>query len=350
MSKRPVIAVTMGDPAGIGPEVVVKALAEPDARAVCAPLVVGSVRILEGMARKLGAPVRFRRVKGLVSLPADTVGVVEPDGVDPGNFAVGQVSAACGRAAIACILRAVELVQHGEARAMATAPIHKEAMRLAGYEELGHQELLARVTGARDLATMLVSGKLRAVHLTTHRSLRNACDAVTRGNILAKLGLTDRCLRAWGVPRPRIAVAALNPHGGEGGLVGREEVDEIAPAVQDARARGIEARGPFPADSVFLRAIAGEFDAVLAMYHDQGHIPVKVHGFERSISVTLGLPFIRTSVDHGTAFDIAGKGVAQHVSMVEAIRAAAALATGRDLGKTGASASGIRPGHLAGES
>ena len=360
MSKRPVIAVTMGDPAGIGPEVVVKALAEPDAPQGGALLVVGSVRILEEMARKLGAPVRFRRVEGLVSLPADTVGVVEPDSADPGDFAIGRVSASCGRAAVACILRAVELVQHGEAQAMATAPIHKEAMRLAGYEELGHQELLARVTGARDLATMLVSGKLRAVHLTTHQSLRNACDAVTRGNVLAKLELTDRCLRAWGVPRPRIAVAALNPHGGEGGLVGREEVDEIAPAVQDARARGIEAGGPFPADSVFLRAIAGEFDAVLAMYHDQGHIPVKVHGFERSISVTLGLPFIRTSVDHGTAFDIAGKGVAQHASMVEAIRAAAALATGRvppsarhtacprghELGKTGASASG----NLAGES
>ena len=350
MSNRPVIAVTVGDPAGIGPEVVVKALAEADVRAACVPLALGSVRVLEETARKLGVPVRFRRVDGPSALPENTVGVIEPEGADPGDFAIGRVSASCGRAAVACILRAVDLVQRGEARAIATAPVHKEAMRLAGYQELGHQELLARVTGARDLATMLVSGRLRAVHLTTHRSLRDACDAVTRGNILAKLKLTDRCLRAWGVRKPRIAVAALNPHGGEGGLVGREEVDEIAPAVQDARAGGIDARGPFPADSVFLRAIDGEFDAVLAMYHDQGHIPVKVHGFERSISVTLGLPFIRTSVDHGTAFDIAGKGVAQHASMVEAIRAAAALATGLELGRVGGSESGARSGAPGGKS
>jgi len=340
----------MGDPAGIGPEVVVKALVGPDVRAACVPLVVGSVRVLEESARQLGVPARFRRIDGPTALPGGAVGVVEPDGADPGDFSMGRVSASCGRAAVACILRAVDMVQRGEAQAMATAPIHKEAMRLAGYQEMGHQELLARVTGARDLATMLVSGRLRAVHLTTHRSLRNACDAVTRGNILARLELTDRCLRAWGVRKPRIAVAALNPHGGEGGLVGREEVDEIAPAVRDACAKGVDAQGPFPADSVFLRAIAGEFDAVLAMYHDQGHIPVKVHGFERSISVTLGLPFIRTSVDHGTAYDIAGKGVAQHASMVESIRTASALATGLALDRAAESESGARPGVSGGKS
>jgi 4-hydroxythreonine-4-phosphate dehydrogenase len=186
-------------------------------------------------------------------------------------------------------------------------------------------DFLARVTGTREHATMLTTKGLRVVHLTTHYDLLEACRRVTKDRVLARVRLTDRSFRGWGFAQPRIGVAALNPHGGEGGLLGRAEIEEIAPAVAQANAEGIDARGPFPADSIFNRAIAGEFDVVLAMYHDQGHIPIKVHGFAESVSVALGLPFIRTSVDHGTAFDIAGKGVADETSMIEAIIAAADL-------------------------
>jgi 4-hydroxythreonine-4-phosphate dehydrogenase len=213
----------------------------------------------------------------------------------------------------------------GEVEALVTAPINKEATKQAGYGDVGHLEFLARLTGATEYATMLVTGKLRVVHLTTHHSLRDACSLVTKERVLARLKLTHDSFRKWGFEHPCIGVAALNPHGGEGGLFGTEEIEQIIPAVKEAQGLGIDARGPFPADSIFTRAIGGEFDVVLAMYHDQGHIPIKVHGFERSVSVALGLPFIRTSVDHGTAFDIAGKGIADSRSLEEAIKTAVGL-------------------------
>jgi len=214
---------------------------------------------------------------------------------------------------------------------MATAPIHKEAASAAGYQEVGHSELLQSLTKASQVVTMLMSGTLRVIHLTTHRSLRDACDAVTRENVLSKLELTHQTFQLWGFNAPCIGVAALNPHASDGGLVGAEEGEAIEPAILDAKAQGIDAIGPVPADTVFTQAIEGKYDAVLCMYHDQGHIPVKVHGFEQSVSINLGLPIIRTSVDHGTAFDIAGKGVAQAVSMVEAVKLAASIASGRGL-------------------
>jgi 4-hydroxythreonine-4-phosphate dehydrogenase len=212
-----------------------------------------------------------------------------------------------------------------------TAPINKEATRLGGYGDVGHLEFLARLTHAREYATMLVSGLLRVVHLTTHYSLKEACALVTKERILARLKLTDSEFKKWGVTRPRIGVAAMNPHGGEGGLFGSEEITQILPAVKAAQAVGIDARGPFPADSIFTRALNGEFDVVLAMYHDQGHIAIKVHGFEQSISVALGLPFIRTSVDHGTAFDIAGKGIANGKGMEAAVKMGVSLVEGKIL-------------------
>ena len=210
-------------------------------------------------------------------------------------------------------------------------PLNKEAASLAGYQAIGHMELLQEISGAQDVATMLMSGRLRVVHLTTHRSLRRACDYVTKDRILGKLKLTHSSFVQWGTPYPRIGVAALNPHASDGGLLGSEEMEEIAPAVEEARREGVDAVGPVPADIVFHQAINGAFDVVLAMYHDQGHIPVKVHGFERSVSANLGLPFVRTSVDHGTAFDIAGKGIAHHRSMLESIRLAVALCKGEGL-------------------
>ena len=328
MEKRPLLAVTMGDPAGIGPEVVLKALARPEVHEFCRPLVVGSAGALRRTLDRLGLPLRIQEVVGLeeAGFSQGVVCVREVCEPEAATVPLGRVSAAAGRAAMLSILGAVELVRSGEAAGLVTAPINKEATLLAGYEDIGHLELLARLTGATEYATMLATKGLRVVHLSTHYELSEACRRVTKERVLARLRLTDRSFRSWGFAKPIIAVAALNPHAGEGGLFGRAELDEIGPAVAAAVAEGIDARGPLPADSVFNRAIAGEFDAVLAMYHDQGHIPIKVHGFAESVSVALGLPFIRTSVDHGTAFDIAGKGVADEQSMVEAIRTAAALA------------------------
>jgi 4-phospho-D-threonate 3-dehydrogenase / 4-phospho-D-erythronate 3-dehydrogenase len=273
------------------------------------------------------SPARLNRVADarLALYRPGVIDLIDLHNLDEGQVTLGRISSACGKAAVEFIYKAAEMARQGEVSAMVTAPINKEATRQAGWGELGHLELLARYSGAVEYATMLVSGPLSVVHLTTHYSLKEALQYVTHERISARLNLIERSFREWGHDNPRMAVAALNPHGGEGGILGKEEIEEIAPAIKAAVAGGIDARGPYPADSVFLRAIAGEFDVVLALYHDQGHIPVKVYGFEKSYSVALGLPFIRTSVDHGTAFDIAGKGIAQSVSMLEAIKAAVNL-------------------------
>ena len=258
------------------------------------------------------------------------LGIIDIGIERPARFRFGAVDPACGAHAVLAVERAAELCAAGGLAAMVTAPINKQAVRAAGYVgDIGHQEILARITGAPATATMLMTPGLRVVHLSTHKPLIEAARYVTRANVLAKLRLADRSLAGWGLPKPRIAVAALNPHGGEGGMIGLEEMEEIGPAVRDGRARGIDAHGPIPADSVFNRAIAGEFDAVLALYHDQGHIAVKVHDFHGSVTVTLGIPFVRTSVDHGTAFDIAGQGRADPRGMTAALDAAVALAAGR---------------------
>jgi 4-phospho-D-threonate 3-dehydrogenase / 4-phospho-D-erythronate 3-dehydrogenase len=220
----------------------------------------------------------------------------------------------------------VTLIQQGRYDAIVTAPINKEALRVAGFEWPGHTEMLADLAGARDVRMLLLSGALRVVHVTTHRSLRSAIDAATRDRVLRTIELAAAAGRELGAERPRIAVAGLNPHAGEGGLFGDEEIREIGPAVEAARAAGIDASGPWPPDTVFWRASRGDFDVVVAMYHDQGHIPVKLAGFDDGVNVTLGLPFPRTSVDHGTAFDIAGQGVARWDSMIAALRVAAGMA------------------------
>ena len=310
------IGVTLGDPAGIGPEVAVKALNSPQ----CPP--AEFVVFAPQWALQLGT-----EQSGLPLPDCELVEVAEPRATD---FRVGAVSAACGRAGVRAVERCAKAAMAGEIAAMMTCPLHKEAIHAAGYvDDIGHQEILARLTGAASTATMLMTPGLRVVHLSTHKSLIEAARFVTRVNVLDKLRLCHDSLTRWGLADARIAVAALNPHGGEGGLLGREEIDGIAPAVAAARADGIDARGPFPADSVFNRAIGGAFDVVLAMYHDQGHIAIKVHNFHESVTATLGIPLIRTSVDHGTAFDIAGKGVADAGGAVAALRAAVALAEGR---------------------
>ena len=324
--KRPIIAITMGDAAGIGPEVIVKALSAEQVYSICHPLVVGDATILQEMITSLNVAVALRPVKASdAEGEFGTIDLLDLQNLDPRDVVPGQICAACGKAAMEYVTEAARLAQEGIVAALVTAPINKEATSKAGYGEAGHLEFLAGLTGAREYATMLASGPLRVVHLTTHHSLKCACDLVTRERILARLRLTHDSFRGWGIARPCIGVAALNPHAGEGGLFGTEEAREMAPAIEEAQGLGVDARGPFPADSIFNRAIAGEFDAVLAMYHDQGHIPIKVFGFETSVSIALGLPFVRTSVDHGTAFDIAGTGTANPRSLEEAIKTAVKL-------------------------
>ena len=285
---KPRVAITTGDPAGIGPEVAAKAAVDPRVLAACEPRLYGP-----------------------------------PAGV---AFAAGELSAAAGRAAFDVIVRAVADAQRGEVQAVATAPVNKEAFRLAGLEWSGHTDLLAHLTGSNPVAMMFYSEALRVVLATVHIPLAEVPRALTRASLEATIDLTARELPRFGIPQPRIAVAGLNPHAGEHGLFGREEETAIGPAIEACRARGIDVSGPYPADTVFVRARRGDFDVVVACYHDQGLIPVKLVAFGQAVNVTLGLPIIRTSVDHGTAFDIAGKGVADPESMITAVLLAARLA------------------------
>jgi 4-hydroxythreonine-4-phosphate dehydrogenase len=326
------LAITLGDPAGIGPEVAAKVIARLLAAPVPRPMLfVGSRWALERGARAAKCEAVLHDV-ATVSGPGELqrgLGLVDLGG-DPSEFSFGAVNANCGALAVQAVERAAGYCLDGTVAGMVTCPINKAAIHEAGFvDDLGHQEILARLTGAQWTATMLMTPGLRVVHLSTHKSLIEAARFVTRDNVLEKLSLAQETLARWGLPEARIAVAALNPHGGESGILGREEIDEIAPAVAAAQNRGIRATGPIPADSVFNRAIAGEFDVVLAMYHDQGHIAIKVHDFHHSTTATLGIPFVRTSVDHGTAFDIAGRGVADERGLVAAIDAAAALLDGQ---------------------
>lgn len=333
------IAITMGDPAGIGPEILARTLAasatdpygglqQSDTRWI----LVGTRWALEKGATCLGQPLPTLNA---IDVPADAepgwnlldLGIPEPE-----DFRFGQVQARCGELAVQAVEWAATRCLRDELAAMVTAPINKEAIHAAGYvNDIGHQEILARLAGVSQTATMLMTPGLRVVHLSTHKSLAEAVRFVTAEQVLGKLHLIHQTLSQWGLSNPRIAVAALNPHGGEGGLLGREEIEELLPAVNQAQQDGIQATGPLPADSVFNRAIAGEFDVVLALYHDQGHIAIKVHNFHESTTATLGVPMVRTSVDHGTAFDIAGKGIADATGMGAAIAAAQAIVSA-DLG------------------
>lgn len=328
MISRPIIALTMGDPSGIGPEVMAKALASSDVLDSCHPLIIGNAPLLERTASDLGLTFELTPVSSPAEARDNVISILDPGNLNIEDVSPGQVSAAAGKASVEWVLQAGALAISGEVQAIATAPIHKEAASAAGYKDIGHMELLQSLTKAEEVATMLTAGSLRVVHLTTHRSLARAVEYVKKDNILAKLVLTHEFFHTWGFATPRIAVAALNPHGGDGGLLGREEIEEIAPAVAEARERhGIEVSGPIPADSVFPQALEGRYDVVLVLYHDQGHIPIKVKDFQGSVSINLGFPFIRTSVDHGTAFDIAGKGIADETGMKEAIRVAAFMAS-----------------------
>jgi 4-hydroxythreonine-4-phosphate dehydrogenase len=336
MENLPLIAITLGDPAGVGPEIILKALGQAQVYNTCRPLVVGERRILERAAGFLGQPTLHFELAGedpaAASYAPGTLTLLDLHNAVPQDCPVGQVSAAAGKAAVEYVLRACDLVLAGQAAALVTAPLNKSAMHLAGFNYAGHTELLAERTHAgHDAASsmLLVGPKLRVLHVSTHVALEEAIRRVTRQRVEEVIGLADVACRTLGIARPRIAVAGLNPHAGEGGMFGSQEAEQIVPAVEAASQRGLLVRGPLPPDTVFLRAVQGEFDIVVAMYHDQGHIPMKLLAFDSGVNVSIGLPVIRTSVDHGTAFDIAGNGTARPDSLLAAIQVALQMVRAR---------------------
>jgi 4-hydroxythreonine-4-phosphate dehydrogenase len=324
----PILGLTVGDPAGIGPEITLMATRDP--RLAGTRLVaIGSLDALRSATAVVTDPPALREIQS----PADAR--FEPGTLDVVRVAsdqpvpIGRLSAEAGQIAFEGVQRAVELALAGEIAGIVTAPLNKEAIALAGHPYPGHTEILAELTGTTDFAMMLTAHKLRVVHVTTHIGIRQMLDRVTTERVLTTVRLAHRALREMGIDSPSVGVAGLNPHAGEGGLFGDEEVKVIIPAIEMARAEGINATGPWPADTLFGRAVAGDFDVAIAMFHDQGHIAVKVLGFETGVNATIGLPIIRTSVDHGTAFDIAGTGTASHDSLVEAIEIGAAMVAAR---------------------
>jgi len=325
---RPIIGITMGDAAGIGPEVIVKALAVPEVYEICRPIVVADAQRLRKAGKIVGSKLTVRAVDG----PEDAkYRLGEIDCVDlpiiPDDLPFGKLSAVAGDAAYKFIQRAVDLAMAGRIDGICTAPLNKEALHAGGHKFPGHTELLAKLSGTPEVSMMLATPKMRVIHVTTHIGLLDAIEKIEPGLVERTIRRGHDALARAGMQRPRIAVCAINPHAGEGGLFGRgEEEKKIIPAIDAARARGIQVEGPLPADTLFFRAGRGDFDLVVAMYHDQGHGPVKVLGLEAGVNITVGLPFVRTSVDHGTAFDIAGTGKADERSMVQALRDAVALA------------------------
>jgi len=336
MPSLPLIAITLGDPAGIGPEIVLKALYSDEVYAACRPLVVGDRRMLERAAASLGAAPPPFELSGadpnLARYQPGLLTLLDLHNAYPDSCPVGQMTAAAGRAAVEYVCAACDLALAGQAAALVTAPLNKAAMQLAGFHYAGHTELLAERTGAGKVSMLLVGPKLRVIHVSTHVSLAKAIQLVTFQRVEEVISLANHACRALGIPHPRIAVAGLNPHAGEGGMFGSQDNEQIIPAVEAARAHGLQVSGPLPPDTVFLRAVQGEFDIVVAMYHDQGHIPMKLLAFDSGVNVSIGLPIIRTSVDHGTAFDIAGRGVARPDSLLAAIQVAVQMVNARKEG------------------
>jgi 4-hydroxythreonine-4-phosphate dehydrogenase len=329
---RPIVAITMGDAAGVGPEVVVKALAQAEVYRACRPVVVADAARLRRAVGITGAGLEVRSVDAPES-GSYRLGVIDciDLGLIPEDLPFGEVSPVAGEASYQFVRTAAELAVAGRVQAICTAPLNKAALHAAGHRYPGHTELLAALTGTPEVSMMLSAPKLRVVHVTTHVGLVDAVERIEPGLVERTIRRGDATLRRSGVARPRIAVCGINPHAGENGLFGRgEEEQKVTPAVQATRADGIDVSGPLPADTVFFRAVRGDFDLVVAMYHDQGHGPVKVLGLDAGVNITIGLPVIRTSVDHGTAFDIAGTGKADQASMLEALRQAIELAPEAD--------------------
>ncbi len=329
---RPLLALTIGDPSGIGPEITLKALTHPQVFAVCRPVVIGDRRILE---RAL--PLAGEDAPSLFAVTDPATGVFEPGiatvidlkNADPRDCPIGEIASASGKAAVEYVFAATDLAMTGDVDGIVTAPLNKAAMHAAGFEYAGHTELLTERTNAERVSMLLVGPNLRVVHVSTHVALSEAIKRVTKQRVEVVIDIAWQSCVALGIDDPLIAVAGLNPHAGEGGIFGNQEIEEIQPAIEAARARGLRVTDPQPGDTVFLRATKGEFDIVVAMYHDQGHIPMKLLAFDSGVNVSVGLPIVRTSVDHGTAFDIAGKGIASEESMLAAIDVAVKMIRAR---------------------
>lgn len=338
LDKRPILGISVGDPGGIGPEITARALARDDIYEICRPLVVADAGVVEDALRFTGLTLSLNKIHrpegGLFK--HGTMDILDMANMDIRRLRYKEVMPEQGQASFEYVARVIELALKGEIDGTVTGPINKAAINAAGHHFAGHTEIYAKLTNTKEYAMMLVHGDFRLVHVSTHVSLREACDRVRRDRIIKVIDLTYNALKKLDISAPRIAVAGLNPHCGEGGMFGREDLDEILPAVQHARRSGKDVEGPIPADTVFPKMKGDMYDAVVVMYHDQGHIPIKLLGFQydqktgawgamSGVNVTLGLPIVRTSVDHGTAFGKAGEGRANPQSMIEAIRLAALL-------------------------
>jgi 4-hydroxythreonine-4-phosphate dehydrogenase len=341
---KPLLAITMGDPAGVGPEIIAKALSDPEVYAICRPVVVGDASAMRMGLDVAKASLSIHPIQelGEAWYRHGSIDLLDLGNVDASKLVMGVPQAMAGKASVEYVLRATDMVLAGEVDAIVTAPLNKEAMNMGGYSYPGHTELLAEKAGTENYAMMLISGNLRVVHVTTHIPLRQVPDAITVERIVTTIEVAYDAARKLGIEAPRIAVAGLNPHSSDGGLFGDEERTRIEPAIAEVKMRGLNVEGPVPPDTVFGKALGGFYDVVVAMYHDQGHIPVKLAGFRwdedkgawgemGGVNITIGLPFIRTSVDHGTAYGRAGRrdGTANPQSLKEAIQVAVQMAKAR---------------------
>ena len=328
MAFKPITAITMGDPAGIGPEIVVGTMISQEIHDSCRPFVIGSKAVMERAAKLLGKELKYNPIKEPEEAKYEfgTVDIMETGDYDTDSLVWGEVQKEAGQMAIDWIMKSIQLGMEGRVDAVSTAPIHKRAIKLVGVKEPGHTEIYQHQTNSPYALTMFSCHKLRVFFVSRHMSLVDAVHYATKEVVLDNIVNIDKELRNVGIENPCIAVAGINPHNGDNGLFGREEIDELEPAVKAAQEKGINAVGPCPADSVFHIGKSGKFDAILSMYHDQGHIACKTLDFQKSVTITWGLPFIRGSVDHGTAFDIAGKGIADCVSLIESTKVVAEYA------------------------
>ena len=323
-AKRPVVGITMGDPAGIGPEIIVKAILEYDINKICRPVVIGDAEVIKKVLKTCRLRAEIKVIEKIASAPAGSgkIEIVDLHNIDVKGLKYGVPGKACGSAAVSYIKMAAGLALAKKIDAITTAPINKEIINAAGFQSPGHTELLAELAGTKDFGLMMVGGGLRVILVTTHMALKEVFRHIKKDRVLRTIRLAHKAMGYFQTKAPRIAVAALNPHAGEGRLFGTEEWDEIMPAVIEARGEGLDVSDPLPADTLFHKAKERYYDIVVAMYHDQGLIPLKLLAFGKAVNVTVGLPFIRTSVDHGTAYDIAGKDCADPGSLIEAIKMA----------------------------
>ena len=338
--QKPIIGITMGDVTGIGPEIAAKALADPETYKMCSPLVIGDAQAMKQAIEEIAkVHLKLHPIKSVSQAKFEfgTADVLDLENIDMKGFVHGKVNAMAGKASVEYVQKGVELALAKKIDAVVTGPIHKEAINAGGYHYAGHTEILADLTKTKDYSMLLVDRDFRVAHVTTHCSMREACDRIRKPRVFTVIKLLNETLKRMGIKEPRIAVAGLNPHSGEGGMFGREEIEEISPAIVEAKGMGIQVDGPVPPDTIFAKLKGKQYDGVVAMYHDQGHIPTKVLGFDldvktmtytsvAGVNITMGLPIIRTSVDHGTAYGKAGKGRANPQSLMDAIKLATILA------------------------